>query len=540
MNLLLGVAALSLAAQGQNAAGHVPSAGAAPAPVEIVLKAVGFAGAEVVPPYDLLPAWQGYIGKSVTLADLRTIARNVEAIYAERGYPFVVVTVPAQTVSDGSFRLVVTEGQISDLTVLGPDAAARRQATRIFQPLVGMRPLSAVAVERAYAAARATPGLAVSGALRRGAKLGGMDLVIKAEREPWRISAGVNNWAARTVGPVVASAQADYFGDSAYGDQASVLVSATPDLKAQYAAQGRYERRLNAYGTSASATVTAAKANPGDAVAALNLATNLLAARLEVGQDVIDDGLVAIRFKAALDTNDQETKVFGTERLSLEHLRTATFGGDVMVRGQSVKASLSVEMRKGLDVLGASKPGERNLSRASADPQAWLVRWRFDAETRLLGQVLFARFEGQDTAHSLTTPEQYVFGAQTIGRGYQPGAAFADSAAALSLELRHPGVKVARGVKAEPFVFVDAARLSNPREDTERLFRRRDLASYGAGVRFDTPGPARFELLYAIPAAAPLGLGEKKPAPNILVSVSVGLTSVMDGLLHGATTKGKR
>ncbi len=521
------------------AGGGGPSVASSMAPsgeAEIVLKSVNFPGAAIVPPHDLTPAWQAYAGKVVSLADLRIIARNVEAIYARHGYPFVVVTVPPQTVDDGRVRLEVTEGRISDLTVLGPDASARRQATRIFQPLVGMRPLSASDVERAYAAARATPGLAVAGALRRGSSLGGMDLVIETERDPWTVSAGLNNWAAKAVGPWVGSVQADYFGASAYGDRASIQASASPDLKAQYAVQGRYERGINAYGTRTSLSLTAAKANPGGAVAELNLATNLVASRLEAAQTITDDGLIAISAKGAIETNDQETLVFGSERLSRERLRTAALGFEVTLRGERARGLASLEFRKGTKALGASAVGDRDLSRASADPQASLVRWRVEGEWRWRGQVLATRLEGQDTAASLTTPEQYVVGSQTIGRGYQPGSAFADSAIALSLELRHPGLKLTRSIKAEPFAFVDGAHLSNPAADTERLFDHRDLVSFGAGVRLDTPGPARIEVLYAVPTRPPLGLGEKKPAPTVLVGMSIGLKSLASAVLrHGAT-----
>ncbi|MCY1648315.1 ShlB/FhaC/HecB family hemolysin secretion/activation protein [Caulobacter sp. SL161] len=518
-----------------------PNAGAVDsAPSAIILKQVNFPGATVVPPHDLQPAWQNFVGKPVALADLKTIARNAEAIYAGRGYPFVVVVPPAQTVVDGVVRLDVIEGQISDLTVLGQDASARRQATRIFQPLVGMRPLPAVAVERAYATARATPGLAVAGALRRGTKPGGMDLVVEAARDPWRVAAGVNNWAARPVGPWVATVQADYFGASSYGDQASIQASASPDFKAQYGFQARYERRLNAYGTYADAVITAAKAKPGGAVAELNLATNLIGARLEVGQNLVDDGVIAISLKAGLDINDQETLVFGSERLSREQLRTLSLGGEVTLQGENLKASASLELRKGVGLLGASKAGDQDLSRASADPKAAMVRWKFEGEWRVASQVLAARFEGQDTGSSLTTPDQYVIGNQTIGRGYQPGSAFADSAVAVSLELRRPGVKLSRSIKAEPFIFVDAARLSNPRKDIERLFDRRDLSSIGGGLRFDVPGPARFELLYALPSAPPLGLGEKKPAPTVLFSASVGLKALADNVLRRKTSGATR
>ncbi len=527
-NLFLAAVALATAQAG----GVGAPVSSPPDASAIVLRDARFEGARAIPSSDLAPAWNAYVGKSVTLDDLKAIARRAEAIYAERGYPFVAVTVPPQAVADGLVRFQVTEGRLTDLTVLGDDAAARRQATRIFQPLLGVQPLSAAAVERAYASARDTPGLAVAGALRQGSAPGGMDLVVETQRHPWRVYAGANNLNADPVGPWSLSLGADYYGASAYGDQASIQAAASPDFDKQYSLRVQYKRKLNAYGTEAGLTLIGAKANPAGAVSALNLATDVAAGRFELSQNLVDDGMVAIDLSAALEVNDQETKIFGSERLSHDALRVASFGGVVTVKGERASGSAALEVRQGLDWAGASQAGDPDLSRASADPQAVLFRWRVDGQLKLLGQVGTVRLEGQDTGASLATPEQYVVGSQSIGRGYEPGAAFADTARAVSLELGHPGLKLIKGVRAEPFVFLDAVSLSNPKADLDRLFAHRDLTSFGAGVRFDAPGALRLELLYAAPQDAPLGLGEAKPGPSVLFNVTAGLQGVLPALRH--------
>ena len=95
----------------------------------------------------------------MTLADLRAIGHRAEAIYAQAGYPFVAIVLRVQEVKDGIVNYDVVEGRISDLTVLGSNVAARRQATAALQPLVNRTPLSLGDVETAYQLAKQIPGI---------------------------------------------------------------------------------------------------------------------------------------------------------------------------------------------------------------------------------------------------------------------------------------------------------------------------------------------------------------------------------------------
>src|SRR5690242_12166436 len=125
----------------------VPTASDAPL---FTLTKVRFLGAVAVPESRLEAAWRPYQGRPVSFDDLRRIGRAAELIYAQAGYPFVAILLVPQEVSNGTVEYRVVEGHISDLTVLGLDPIARRQATSAFQPLVGRTPLPLSDVEGAY------------------------------------------------------------------------------------------------------------------------------------------------------------------------------------------------------------------------------------------------------------------------------------------------------------------------------------------------------------------------------------------------------
>ena len=123
------------------------------------LQGANFTGARAVAEAALRPAWTPYIGRDVTYADLRAIARKAEEIYRNAGYPFVAVVVPPQEIQGGIVNFVVVEGRISDLTVVGDDPTARRQATAAFQPLLTDGSAVPNAITHVYMDRTAVPSL---------------------------------------------------------------------------------------------------------------------------------------------------------------------------------------------------------------------------------------------------------------------------------------------------------------------------------------------------------------------------------------------
>jgi hemolysin activation/secretion protein len=120
-----------------------PPSGEAPGSLDamprFVLAKVVFAHAKAVSESELQAAYAGDIGKTVSLADLRAIARRAEEIYARHGFGFVVVVVTPQRVQDGVVRFDVIEGKIAGLSVLGLPAPAQHQPSRCGRAGSGVR-----------------------------------------------------------------------------------------------------------------------------------------------------------------------------------------------------------------------------------------------------------------------------------------------------------------------------------------------------------------------------------------------------------------
>ena len=491
----------------------------------VALRGARFAGAKALGEERLRPAWAPYVGRDVSLSDLREIARKAERIYADAGYPFVVVAVQPQEIVGGVVEFTVVEGRITDLTVLGADPTARRQATAAFQPLVDRDTLSAAEVERAYELARTLPGLSMSGALRRGTKPGGMDLVVQTRRRAWRGYANVNNLFSDPVGPWGVLVGADFFGGSTYGDTTTVQLYSTTDWGEQKVLRLGHNRRLNSQGTTLNLSYLLADANPGDVVAPLDLATDVQAFRADLSHPLQLRTDRSVTFTAGLDWSDQETTIFdgspAATAITEDKLRvfSARLAGEW--RGDAKNARWAVEFRQGLDLGDASEIGDPLNSRAQGDPQARVMRFSAEGETFVAGTMrVYGRFEGQLASAALLAPEEFSVGNLSIGRGYDPGSAFGDNAAAFSVEARFGPYPVGKTrFRASPFVFYDGVQYYN--EDTVGT-RDHYMASAGGGFRFEQPGRGRLDVLWAEPLDAPTDLpGAVEPDGRLLVNLTL-------------------
>jgi len=516
-----------------------PKAGDEDRVPRFVLVEAIFDGVTAIPVADLADAWSAYRNKQVALADLTAIGLNAEAIYAKRGFPFVAVVVTPQRVDDGVVHFKVVEGRISDVKVLGGDAISRRQAAAAFAPLVNRQPLSSAAVESAYERAKAVPGLAIAGSLRRGNNQGAMDLVLQSRRKAWSTYANVNDYYPDVVGPWGALIGVEHYGGSRYGDETALQAYSSIDGGGQIVLRASHQRTLNARGTTVSVMALGAWAHPGGSVADLELATRVYAGRIGVSQPLVSRLRESVAVSAGVEFNNQTTKVFSSVGLTEDRLRIVTVGLAGELRGEGgAHIGLQLEGRKGLSVLGATGVGDALTSRFGADPQATVGKLSMEGETSKVWNIRLAgRVEGQIASAPLTAPEQFVVGNLTLGRGYQPGAAFGDEILGGSAELRFGPYRTVRQLRLEPFVFCDVVRLWSL---TPGASSSRTLSSVGGGMRLEAPGHMHIDLAYASPRSAPLGLGEPTPSGRVLLNVTIGLNDAFNAIHKRLTRAGSK
>ena len=206
-------------------------------------------------------------------------------------------------------------------------------------------------------------------------------------------------------------------------------------------------------------------------------------------------------------------KVQGSHRaLAADGRETGSIGG-------------TIELRRGFDILDATPRstfvGGYAPSRIEGDPTAWVLRGGYAARAGFGGASLLGEVQGQYAGKPLLAFEEYSVGNFTIGRGYDPAANSGDNAIAVRLQ-PSAYVRISRASVAEPYVFLDVARIWN--EDSVTTERDRTLRSAGLGARVHIAGRFTLDGAWAHPFDRPLNLAGATRAPDrFLFSLSASL-----------------
>jgi hemolysin activation/secretion protein len=444
------------------------------------------------------------------------------------------VQVPAQRIDDGVLRLEVITARIVEMRVRGDPGPYEKLLQGRIEALKRLNPLNEAAAEQLLLLAGDVPGLDVQLALRpTGAVPGEVigDMTISYRR--FSLIANAQNYNSRQLGRETGYVRAEFYGLTGAADLTYFGLSTTADFKEQGIVQFGHLMGLDDKGTSFGARATYAISKPD--IDKLDLRTKSFIASLEVARPVYRSVRANGGIVGGMEFAVQRTTVGtaqGRSPLNLDRVTTlfVRASGDVRELGQNgnekFRAAATIELRKGIDVFGATKTGKATAdgffpSRFDGSATASVVRAQ--VETKIgIGPIfdLAGVARAQWSNKPLLNFDEFSAGNLTTGRGYDPGSNSGDRAVAASVELRVKPIQSPR-VAVEAFGFYDAVRLWNlDRSSTEN---NRTLRSYGAGARVVLPGAALLEVTYAHPKDRAL-LTDKAPPPDrVLVSLTMQL-----------------
>ena len=162
-------------------------------PLFVLLK-VSLTGAQAIPPDQLSKAYQPYLGKMVSQADLVAIAAAISELYRACGFHLSRAIVPAQDIEGGQVRLQMIEGSITEVALKG-EGAEQFGVRRLLDPVVAEVPSRLATLERQLLLINGRPGVRIADtALEEiGVASGRFRLVVDVKA--WRIytSFGIDN-----------------------------------------------------------------------------------------------------------------------------------------------------------------------------------------------------------------------------------------------------------------------------------------------------------------------------------------------------------
>ena len=483
--------------------------------LEVRIGGVRVSGNEAMPEARLGGALGGLAGATVPLSRIEEARLGILLAYREAGYPFVAVNAGVTRRPDGAVDLAfaVVEGYVAEVK-LDADAAAvgpvATQVLRFLNRVVGVRPITSAALERALLLASDIPGLTVRGTLKPlQTEPGALELVVQVERKWYSGFANVDNRAYKLVGPWQGLLVGGLNSFTEYGERSEISLFGSPH-STQWFAQGSIDAFVGGSGLKLRAYGGGGTTTPSGPLRAVGYFGQSNVAGLVATYPVIRSRPLNLYAVASFDIYDntiaQGTQINYRPVVSQDSVRAARFGGEgqaldtyVPWTPAAATSTISVRFSQGIEGLGATRTGDTLSSRSGGDNFGF---------TKVAGEIqrtqpvwapaegwqlnLMGLFGGQWSNSVLPVSEKYYLGGYRLGRGYFNGQITGDNAYAYSAELQLDlPTEEALDVGLGP-IGIPVFRMSNQAylfRDYGRTVENRDadpnrkVSSWGGGLR---------------------------------------------------------
>lgn len=172
-----------------------------------------------------------YLGRPVSAASLDAMVNDVVTWFVERDRPFIVVTAPEQDITSGVIQLLVIEGRVGEIDVVG----ARLFPESRYRDAIGLKPGDRISKRRLDADLdwlNRNPFREVTTQLQPGRALGTTDIVLRTrERPPLRVYAGFEDTGTELIGRNRFLVGVNWGNAFGLDHQASYQYTASDDLR---------------------------------------------------------------------------------------------------------------------------------------------------------------------------------------------------------------------------------------------------------------------------------------------------------------------
>ena len=507
--------------------------------IRLTLRAAQFEGLQGLTAADLTPAYSDYVGREQPISVVCEIRDRAATILRNAGY-IAAVQVPEQRIDNGVVHFRVLMAHVTQVRVRGDASGAEKTIAAYLGQLTKDPVFNRYEAERYLLLASDIPGYTVRLTLRPAGTAPG-DVIgdVTVQHTPAYADFNVQNGGSRELGRWGGSLRGQLYGLTGLGDRTTLALYSTADFHEQQTVQLGEDFRVGPQGLTIGGLFTYAWARPD--VRDADIKSRTLLSTFEVGYPFIRRLSLSLRGSIGLDYINQGVTLDGIDltrdriRVAFARLGFDALSSDFSNPGFTVSeprwhATAFVELRQGLDILGAShfcgsdgagcSPGHIPTSTGNGDPTATVLRSNVYGEFRPVPRLTLALGAlAQYSWNPLLSFEQFAAGNYTAGRGYDPGALLGDRGWGTQAEIR-AGSRIpesANRLAFEGYAFWDHAKVDHV-DPLIEISGRQHVNSVGAGARM---GFSRFTLDAAL--AVPLtriGLDNKRPPTRFLVSLT--------------------
>lgn len=453
--------------------------------VRFVLNRISVEGSTVYSEAALQPSYAPLLGKEVTLTHIFRVAEALTRRYRNDGYILSQVVVPAQSAHDGIIRLQAVEGYVANARIEGLTRAPRDLVEAHLERIRQSRPLKAEVLERALLLINDLAGVTARATLSPSTQAGAADLTVNVSESARSVTLGLNNRGSRFLGPLRFTADADFNSAFGGGDRTGLRLVRTPLDSELTLLSATHERPLGTNGLKINGAMTFTSANPGVGVVLPNLYTESKSAQAGLSYPLLRSRLQNLTVRGSLGLSNGKTDALAGAFKTRDQITAARFGltwdGVDALRGVNI---LDVEFSQGLKNFGASDRAADG-SRANV-PAAFQKLTYYGARLQSLAPKwsLLGAVSGQQGLTDLLAPEQYAFGGEQMGRGYDAADLIADSGVGLKFELRYNDQGSGRLRDYMAYGFYDIGSITRRTPQPGEL-KSQSAASTGFGLRFN-------------------------------------------------------
>lgn len=472
--------------------------------VHFVLKGIVLEGVTAYPKSELESVFADQIGKRISLTDVYGIAQSITRKYRRDGYIITQAVIPEQTIDDGVVKIRVVEGYIDNVILQnGNDSKASADIAALAENLKKKRPLRSEDLERWLLLVNDTPGLSARSVIRPSASaVGGADIVIIHEIDPYEFSASADNFGSRYLGPYQLSGAARFNNPFGIADRFEVQYVTTANQEMQYL-YGGYDLPLNNLGTRLKFDVAHTDTEPGYLLDQFDVNGYSQLYGAQVSHPFIRTRTQNLFTTLRFDYRDLSSKNIVDSDTVEDRIASVRLGADYNLYDNLWKPAVnevSFTLSKGVNAFGASDENSPNMTRANGDPQYT----KFELEMSRLQTVtdtinLLFGVSGQKASDPLLSSEEFGIGGRYFGRGYDPSEIVGDDGVAAKAEVQwSPPINASYLSNNQIFGFYDFGKVWN-QEEAVSSNKQVSLASTGLGFRTKLNDRVDAEILGAVP-----------------------------------------
>ena len=459
------------------------------------------------------------VGTVVPPAQAEEARLAVLLAYREAGYPFVAVSVGATPLPDGQsvLNIAVTEGFVAEVRIEGDREAigpAGAQVLRFLQRLVGQRPVSVAALERALLLSSDVPGMRIGGTMRPlQTEQGAFQLVVQVERKPVSGYLNLDTRGYERVGPLQGLLVGSLNSMTSFGERTEVAVFGARD-DSQYFGQVTSEFFVGDSGLRLRGYAGAGQTRPLGDLRDIGYTGDTQVAGIGASYPLVRSRPFNFDLNGALDIFDTEVRnrASGVSlRASMDKVRAMRVGAGFQLLENHLSffpaASTfgNLRLHQGLDILGATSTGDLQSGRQGAEDFSFLkVTGELQRSQPIWspadGQMINLQglFAGQWSNDILPQSEKFFLGGSRLNRGFYSGQVTGDRAISFALELQYDiqsdmpfPVPFGSGrLGTQFYLFRDIGRsFENQETDADRR-----LSSWGGGVRLTVSDNLQLDL----------------------------------------------